>query len=476
MCSGTKKRRGPRGSIGLRLTLWSAGVTFVAATLLCVALYAGLRYSLQHEVDAFLEGEVHEFMSTVNLHPHDDPGLERAIRTELGSRIHHDLAFRLYSPDGRLLISSEPDDPLAAVWQPPAAWPRSARRFLFQTVRVPGQAYPYRVCSLRVTTADGRHCIAQASYLLDRMVASLSMFRRICLAALGLALVLALVGGRLLARRSLRPVQTLTETARRIDGQRLDERVPLSGTGDELDLLAETINGMLDRIADHVRHVRQFTADASHELRTPLAALRGTAEVALSRERPADELRQVIADSIDEYDRLAHIAENLLLLARADAGQTILRKERLRLEALVADVVDLYYPLAEEAGVELVLAPCPETWIEGDGGRLRQLVGNLIDNAVKFSPPGARVSVRLHAADGLARLEIRDHGPGIPPEHLPHIFERFYRADDARSRTRGGAGLGLSICRTIATAHGGDLHIQSTPGDGVTATVTLPAG
>ncbi len=478
MCSGTKNRRTRRrslASIGLRLTLWSAGVTFVAAALLCAALYAGLRYSLLHEVDAFLEGEVREFMVTVRLHPRDDRGLERDIRTELGSRLYHDLAFRLYDAGGRLLVSSEPNDPLAGAWQPPAGWMTSPPRVRFETVRVAALPYPYRVCSLRVTTAGGRACTAQAGYRLDHMVASLGMFRRICLAALGLALLLSLAGGRIIARRSLRPIQTLTETAQRIDGKRLSARVPLTGSGDELDLLAETINRMLDRIEHHVRQVRQFTADASHELRTPLAALRGAAEVALSRRRSADDLRQVVADSIEEYDRLARIAEDLLLLARADAGQDILRTERVRLDAAIADVVDLYRPLAEETGIELAFAERAEAWIEGDGGRLRQLVGNLIDNAIKYSPPGGQVSVTLHrTADG-AELRIADRGPGIPSDLLPHVFDRFYRVDGARSRHRGGAGLGLAICHTIATAHGGRIRMESPPGNGVTVVVSLPA-
>ncbi len=476
MSSDTKKHSSRRRSIGLRLTLWSAGVTFVAAAVLCLVLYAGLHYSLQHEVDAFLEGEVREFLGTVNRHPGNDPGLERSIRTELGTRLHHDLAFRLYDAAGRLMVSSEPDDAVAQAWRPPADWENDPTAFRFETIRVPNEAAPFRLCSLRVKTADGRSCIAQAGYRLDRMIASLAMFRRVCLAGLGLALVLSLAGGRIMARRSLRPVQTLTETARRIDGQRLSQRVPLAGTGDELDLLAETINRMLDRIQDHVRQVRQFTADASHELRTPLAALRGAAEVALSHERSVAELRTVLVESVEEYDRLARIAEDLLLLARADAGQDILRRERVRLDQAVADVVDLYRPLAEEAGVELTFEQGPHIWIAGDRGRLRQLAGNLIDNAIKYSPPGRPVEVRLRTANGTAWLDITDHGPGIAPEQLRHVFDRFYRADDARCRDRGGAGLGLAICRTIARAHGGDISLQNAPDHGAVVTVSLPLG
>ena len=475
MCSGAKNRRSPFRSISAQLTLWGAGVTFVACALSCVVLYAGLHYSLQYEADSFLEGEVHEFMVTTNLHPDDDSGLEQAVRAELGSRSHHDLAFRLYTDTGRLLITSELNDPLAEAWRPPADWFQRPPHFRFETIHAPGQPFPYRTCSLRVTTADGRECTAQVSYLLDRVVTSLSMFRRVCAAALGLALVLSIASGRVVARRSLRPIQTLTETAQQIDGKHIAERVPLSGIGDELDLLSETINSMLDRIEHHVRQVRQFTADAAHELRTPLAALRGAAEVTLSCDRSADDLRQVVADSIEEYDRLARIAENLLLLARADAGQNILRRERVRFDAAVADVVDLYRPLAEEAGVDLTFSQRAEVWVEGDGGRLRQLVGNLIDNAIKYSSAGGDVVCSVHKTNGVAELKIIDDGPGIPPEQLPHVFDRFYRVDSARSRERGGAGLGLAICRTIANAHGGGITLENAPSKGATVIVSLPA-
>jgi len=306
------------------------------------------------------------------------------------------------------------------------------------------------------------------------MTTSLALFRRVCGAGLALATILSVVAGRILSRRSLRPVQTLTETAGRIGAETLGERVRLVGTDDELDRLAETINRMLDRIERHVDQVQQFTADASHELRSPLAALRGNAEVALTRNRPAEELRRVLENSIEHYDRLSRIAEDLLLLAKADTGHQIVRKEGVRLGRAVRSVADLYGPMACDHGIELVLGDCQEIRLEGDGARLRQLIGNLLDNAIKNTKTRGRITVSLTPMNGNARLEISDTGSGIPAHHLSRVFDRFYRVDRARSAQHGGTGLGLSICRMIAECHGGSIDIASSPGEGTSVVVTIP--
>ncbi len=473
MSSDTMQPRKLFRTISSRLTVWGAAIVLAVCALLSVALYAGLSASLHGQIDSFLQGEVREFMVTVDAHRGNDADLQRAIRLELGSRSQHDLAFRLFDEQGLLLVTSESDDLIAALWTPPDGWNHNAPYSAFQTVRPAGTG-AHRTCSLRVTADDGRTCTAQASYALDRMDASLVMFRRVCAIGLGLAAVLSLLSGRVLARRSLRPVQALTETADRIGARSLSDRIPLTGTGDELDRLASTLNNMLERIEHHITQVRQFTADASHELRSPLAALRGNAEVALSRPRTTDELRQVLEESIEHYDRLSQIAEDLLLLARVDAGHEVARRELVRLDDAVASVVDLYTPLAQDRSIDLVLEDHEETSLQGDGARLRQLVGNLLDNAIKFSNASGRIGVSVTNGDGVARVTIADTGEGIAAEHLPHVFDRFYRADRARSTKNGGAGLGLPICRAIAEAHGGNIDVKSAPGDGTIVTVTMP--
>ncbi len=474
MSSDTTNRRRAFRTIGARLTLCSAGVMLCVCAFLCGTLYLGMFYALRGEVDRFLEGEVHEFIVTVNAHPNDDAGLEQAIRRELGGRTRRDLAFRLFDKGGNLIVSSEPKDPLVGVWAPPTSPEWKSPSLHYETVQLAAHPHALRLCSLRVEMLDGRTCVAQAGYMLDRMATSLALFRQVCAVAMVVAVLAAVAAGRFLARRSLRPMHALTDTAQRIGADSLTERIPLADTNDELDQLAMTLNNMLDRIERHVTQVQQFTADASHELRSPLAALRGSAELALTHPRSAEELRQVIEESIEHYDRLTRIAEDLLLLTRADAGDQVLHCESVRFDSAVQDVVDLYTPLAQECGIDLTLGNLEELRLKADGTRLRQLVGNLIDNAIRYTEAGGQVTVSVAQANGMARLSVADTGVGIPSDHLSRVFDRFYRVNRARSAKHGGAGLGLATCRMIAEAHGGKISISSIPGEGTSVTVGIP--
>ncbi len=458
-------------TVRARLTAFATGITLTVSLLVCVVLYIGIRFSLYREVDAFLAGEIMEFRTILSAADGDLIEVQRRVRAELGSRQRGDLTFRLLAPDGKVLVTSDAMDALPNPWPVPPSPPAD---LLFQTEPGTSPDTPSRTCSRWVNSPDGTTRIVQATYLLDQVNASLSRFIEICVAALGAAAVLAVVGGRILAARSLRPVGTMATAARRISVENLADRLERSGTGDELDQLAETFNDMLTRLEKQVAQLQQFIADAAHELRTPLAALRGNAEVALSGRRPADELRAVLADAIEEYDRLSRIADDLLLLARADAGQKLIRSARFPLDRAVVDVVDLFSPEAEERGVSLVLSDRNEIWIDGDDGRLRQMLSNLLDNAIKFTPDGGMVRVSQSTSNGMIELTVRDTGVGIAPEHLPHVFDRFYRADRARTHDGGGAGLGLSICRTIVEAHGGDIRLTSRPGGGTTVSVRIP--
>ena len=475
MSSGPATRRSRCATIGFRLTLWAAGITMAVCLLLGGVLYAGIWFSLVREVDGFIEGEIHEFTAIVREHDYDLTEAQRSIRLELGQRARHDLDFRLLDEQGRVLLSSNPKLDTALHWRPPDRWGQDWGESRVETCDVAGQKHPIRVCSQRFSGPAGQVYIAQATYVLDRVTASLTIFRRICIIALLLAVLISMLGGRLIASRSLRPVKAMIAKAQRIDAQRLQERLEVSGAGDELDNLAYTVNSMLDRLQRYVERLQQFTADASHELRSPLAALRGNAEVALTRDRSVAELRQVIEESVEQYDRLGRIAEDLLFLARADTGNLPLVSERVRLDEAVSDVVDLYTPLAKDRGVDLVLGECHAVELEADSSRLRQLVGNLIDNAIKYIGDGSKVEVAIEPGDGLARIRVSDDGLGIPAEDLPRVFDRFYRVDRSRSGGRtAGAGLGLSICRTIAAAHGGSIELTAVEGHGTVATVTLP--
>ena len=242
--------------------------------------------------------------------------------------------------------------------------------------------------------------------------------------------------------------------------------------GDELDELAGTINGLLDRLAAYHTQIIRFTADASHELRSPLGAMRAAVEIALQKPRGAEEYRNVLASLGEQCERVTALVNGLLLLARADAGEVPIRREAVDLAALACEVGEMFDPLAEEKGIQLVTETSSPVTVTGDPSRLRQLVTNLLDNAIRFTEPGGSVTLRVDGIADRAMLRVKDTGIGIPAMHLPHIFERFYQADAARSS--GACGLGLSICRWIVKAHGGTIEVDSRDPNGTEFTVIFP--
>jgi heavy metal sensor kinase len=290
-------------------------------------------------------------------------------------------------------------------------------------------------------------------------------------------LALVLSGGLayLLAHKALAPVEQLHRMTAQITADRLDRRLPVAKPGDELGHLAQTINAMIARLERSFAEVRRFTADASHELRTPLTAIRTEAEVALAKPLTAAEHLNLLGSILEECGRLTRLTEQLLTLAREDAGASPPAHEPLDLAALVKGVAETMRPLAEARGLRLDVRGGDGLGIHGDNARLRQVFCNLLDNAIKYTPEGGSVEVHLSRREHEAVVTVRDTGVGIAPEHLPHVFDRFYRVDKARTRAEGGTGLGLSIARSIVTAHGGRIELASTPGQGTTCTVRLPA-
>lgn len=340
------------------------------------------------------------------------------------------------------------------------------------TIELAETADHYGVVRTRLDLDRGSGSELDLALSLRSTEADLAQFDR-RVAAGGAAFFLLAVAGRLLlSRQALRPVAASIATAQRLNPQELSARLPRSGADDELDRLAATINDLLDRLAADHAQITRFTADASHELRSPLGAMRAAVEVALQRSRSANEYREVLASLGEQCERLTALVNKLLLLARADAGQAEVCFAAVDLAALVEEVAELYQPLADDRGLQIALQTESDVEIDGDAGWLRQLASNLIDNAIKFAEPGGCVSLRLDAAGEHVRFVVSDAGVGIAPDRLPHVFERFYQADAARSA--GGHGLGLSICRWIAEIHGGTIEAESRLGEGTTFTVCLP--
>ncbi|MCB9850730.1 MAG: heavy metal sensor histidine kinase [Phycisphaerales bacterium] len=461
-------------TIRARLTLWWTTITLGTCALICTLLYIGLSYSLSREVDGFLEGEMQEFTTIVEEEQHlgfDE--IEGGIRRELGSRLRKDLTFRLLDASGKLVVTSDTHDAFHPA-DDAVTLPKSSSGVVFNTLQPAGAPWPYRICSQWVTLADKNRYQTQAVYRLDHFASSLAGFRQLCFAAMAVAAGLSVVCGLVLAGRSLQPVRRMTDTARRIGAENLTARLAHSGTGDELDALAGVLNDMLARLERQFGEIQRFTADAAHELRTPIAALRGNMEIALNQQADVEELRLVIEESIDQFDKLSRIADDLLLLARADAGRSFLQTGPVNLTETARDMVDLYGAIANERDIELSLADGKPVEMFGDDTRIRQLLSNLLDNALRYTPNGGRVMVSVAPADENVELRVSDNGPGIAPEHIARIFDRFYRADAARTSATGGSGLGLAICRSIAQAHNGTIGIASQVGAGTEFVVSLP--
>jgi signal transduction histidine kinase len=288
------------------------------------------------------------------------------------------------------------------------------------------------------------------------------------------AVVLGLMGGWWLAHQALAPVSALTQAAERIHDQNLHEKLARSGNGDELDRLTEVFNAMTARLDQSFQRIREFTLHASHELKTPLTVLHGEMEMALTEEPLSPAQRERIASELDEIQRLAKIVDGLTLLTKADAGQIVLNAELLAFDELVRDIFDDVQILARPAGLRVSLDHCQPVMVRGDKHRLRQLLLNLGDNAVKYNQPGGAITFSLRRLESSAQLEISNSGAGIPPEVLPRVCDRFFRGDSAHASSVEGCGLGLSIAQWIATAHRGSLHIASNVQQLTTVTVRLP--
>jgi heavy metal sensor kinase len=298
----------------------------------------------------------------------------------------------------------------------------------------------------------------------------------LALLALGFPLVIALAaaGGYLLARRALKPVEQIAGKAEVITQHNLSERLPVARTGDELERLSVALNHMITRLDDAFGNSKRFVADASHELRTPLTVIQGELEDMASDPRLTQELRDRIGSTLEEVERLGKIVQKLFALSRLDAGEAQEEWVQVDLTALVAATSDQMLLLAEDRNITVTRDPGQPVHVMGDRARLKQVVVNLIDNAVKYTPPGGSVRLKVYKDPGHGIIEVVDTGMGIPPEAVPLVFERFFRVDRERSSGDGGAGLGLAIVRSICTAHGGKVEVESVHGSGSRFLVILP--
>lgn len=336
-----------------------------------------------------------------------------------------------------------------------------------------GKALNTRVARRRVEVA-GKTYQVEVTASVEPVERDLAILRGAILIGLPLVLLAAGFGGYAVASRSLRPVGEMADQARRITGNNLNTRIRIEPAAQELQVLITSFNELLSRLDQSFDTMRRFVADASHELRTPVSIIRGEADVALARDRTAAEYRDSLRVVLDESRRLSLLVDDLLSLARADAGRVVLRTEEFYLNEMIADCCRSVQGLAVQRGVEIECSGADDIEFRGDEQLLRRMVLNLLDNAIRYTPSGGRVTVSLENGDGATRILVKDTGIGIAAGETARIFERFYRSAEARSRRDGGFGLGLAIVRWIAECHRGSVECASEPGKGSTFTVSLP--
>jgi heavy metal sensor kinase len=460
-------------SIRTRLTLWYSGILLGILMLISLLSYSVLRWSLVQDLDSSLltVAQVLRDTSTASPEASDEAETEALLRDLLGPEFY-DKFFQLFDPEGH------PEAGMAqrrsrTLRLSPLARANAARGLqTFETIVSAGQD-DVRLLTMPIMRSGRVIKIVQVGMSLQRARNALGRYLDTLVVLIPLGVALAAAGGAIIARTALRPVDEMALAARRITAEDLGQRISLRGTGDELDRLAETLNGMFARLAAAFTEMRRFAADAAHELRTPLTALKGGIEVSLRSARSAEEYRQVLVGSLEEVERLIRLAEDLLLLSRSTVGPETPRSV-VELEPLLLDVFDVGVRLARGKDVSVRVNDVAAASVKGDAVALRRAVLNLVENALKYTPPGGKVELSLRSGDGHASIAVQDTGIGIAAADRESIFEPFVRLDTARARETGGTGLGLAIARAIAVAHGGILSVESVPGAGSCFTIRLP--
>lgn len=460
-------------SFALRTTLGFTAMLAAAEVILSVAVHWGLGYSLERELDEELEGDVREFIYHLTQPGWDQRLLKADLDHQAAAGSERGVFYRLFDASGNVLWTV-PETRNYQLLPPPEAVNEALAGHRSQQVMNPDGRSRYMTLVYPATVPGGPVRACQVG------MSMVNIERRLDKYALGLSLggaVIVLLGAVVsyrLIRRPLALVREINQQARSITATALHLRLPEAGAGREFDELSATLNDMLARLEDSVGRLKEFTGDAAHELRSPLARMRVAAELALSGDRRPDELRETLAEMVEQTEELTALVDRLLLLAREDDGTSARGQETLDGRTLLEETLGVYQAVAEDKGLSMQILRADAGTVRGDRGRLLQAAGNLVENAVKFTAAGGSVRLSGLADGGEYRLEVRDTGCGIAPEDLPRVFDRFFRAERSRTPSVRGVGLGLSIVRAIAAAHGGRVEAVSQLGQGSTFTLILP--
>ncbi len=453
-------------TLRIRLVAWITVVVFVMVAVTNFMVRTFELEGLRSGYDAFLRESVDDVHASFVAHETDPPDV---LFAELKEKIKQ-YEYRNWF---LTIVNAEGE----STWSSPNSPRIEFLRFEGET-RGPFDTKRHRIFTRRYRNSAGEEYYIRCGFPQLVLQEDIDLINRNVL-IVGICILLAApAGGYVIAWRATRPISNIIQTTAELQPSNFHERLPIRGTGDELDQLSLTINGMLDRIASYIHQNRDFIANAAHELRSPLAAIRTSVEVALHRDRTQEEYDTLLTDVMEEVTRLSGLVNRLLLLAEGDAGRTAAAGNVTHLDRVVRESLDMFDGVAEINSILLHIGHIEPAVVPGEETYLRQVVRNLIDNAIKYNRPGGEVVVylRIDKDRKLAKLSISDSGIGMDAESLNRIFERFYRVDHSRSRDhgRGGYGLGLSICQTIIKSLGGEVTVESVLGEGTTFTVTLP--
>ena len=460
-------------SIRVRLTLWYGSALALILLLFAVALYLVMSRALREQVDASLDEAAAVAIRTLGEHRFGPFLIFEDLSQEFPELALLDKFFQIFGPAGQVTIQSSNiqsrEIPLSqTAFRASLEGKSTFESFQFtkgislRLLSVPIRQDEQLVNVLRVGTSLG-----PTDRMLRRLLVGLYI-------ASPIALLVSLMGGWFLAGRALRPVHAITQAARRITAGDWSQRILTPHSNDEIGQLASTFNDMIGRLEVSFKQIRQFSADASHELRTPLTITKGETELALRRPRQAEDYRVVLKSNLEEIDRMSRIVDELLFLSRADLGEIKLKMLPVQLDDLFREIHQQAAMLGKERSIHTVITNVEPVVVEGDDLRLRELLLNLVDNAVKYSQEGQTVELALVVVGNQAKIIVQDHGIGIAPESHTRVFDRFYRTDEARAHAAKGTGLGLAICKWIVEVHHGTIELKSTVHGGSCFTVFLP--
>jgi len=458
-------------SLAARMTLWYAFSSFALVVTASGFLYGALSHSLEHQDDLLLSQNLQILTAYMKKNPGDQEDLQKFVGVL-------PFWYRNVSLWTRIL-----DGPKPLAETPGMAQSLPSRSF--GEARPPNHnatmrsldGHPFRALEAQVPWPGYVQPNVTVQMALDVTSdeAILEKFRKKLLKVVGFSFLACALAGYWIAHRGIRPVRKMAETAARIGSTTLHERLERAGLPSELSDLAATFNAMLDRLQGSFDRLSRFSSDIAHELRTPLQNLRGEAEVALSKARTTTEYQELLGSFLEEYQRLSNLIDRLLFLARAEDPKTQIQREELDLGKELGLLQDYYGPSAGESGITLRVEAPHDLKAKLDRSLFQRAVGNLMENAMKHTPSGGVILLRTFDGGGNAHVEVSDTGEGIPPDHLSRVFDRFYRVDPSRTGKSGGAGLGLSIVKSVMELHGGTVEIKSRPGQGTTVVLNFLA-